>query len=71
MTDNTQTERVRGLDNELQAYIEKEATHYFGFLTRGEYCPKHECPLDLTPDYHIECGICYEEMLCHAIREDQ
>ena len=58
---------IEDLNAAMQHFMEKEAGHYFLFLTSGITCPVHKGPLDLTPDFHIECPGCYETAVSHAI----
>ena len=56
---------IEELNQDFRQYITQEAEEYFTFLTKNEICPLHECTLDLTPDLHIECGVCREEAMTH------
>lgn len=59
------------LEKELRDYLQKEADHMFFFLCRDILCPTHECDLELTSDFYINCPGCYEEAMGHKPKEEE
>lgn len=40
--------------------LKKVALNLFQTITMGVRCPKHDCLLDMLPDYEVVCPSCYE-----------